>query len=131
VAAPSRLVLDIRLPGPSGLAFQAELAKANIQIPIIFMTGHGDIPMTVKAMKAGPSSFLRSHFAIKIGWMPFESRRSAIEKDEKSLANLRSRFETLNPREREVAAWVGLLNKQITAEVGLAETPSRSIAAMS
>ena len=122
----SCLVLDIRLPGPSGLDFQAELAKANIQIPIIFMTGHGDIPMTVKAMKAGAVDFLTKPFrdqdmldAVAIAIDRDQTRR----KDEKIVAELRAVFETLTARERDVLALVasGLMNKQIAAEIGLAE----------
>ena len=122
----SCLVLDIRLPGPSGLDFQAELAKANIQIPIIFMTGHGDIPMTVKAMKAGAVEFLTKPFrdqdmldAVGIAIERDRARR----KDEKIVAELRAVFETLTARERDVLALVasGLMNKQIAAEIGLAE----------
>jgi len=122
----SCLVLDIRLPGPSGLDFQAELAKANIQIPIIFMTGHGDIPMTVKAMKAGGVDFLTKPFrdqdmldAVAIAIERDRARR----KDEKIVAELRAVFETLTARERDVLGLVasGLMNKQIAAEIGLAE----------
>ena len=122
----SCLVLDIRLPGPSGLDFQAELAKANIQIPIIFMTGHGDIPMTVKAMKAGAVDFLTKPFrdqdmldAVAIAIERDRTRR----KEEKIVAELRAVFETLTTRERDVLALVasGLMNKQIAAEIGLAE----------
>jgi FixJ family two-component response regulator len=122
----SCLVLDIRLPGPSGLDFQAELAKANIQIPIIFMTGHGDIPMTVKAMKAGAIDFLTKPFrdqdmldAVAVAIERDRTRR----KEEKIVAELRAVFETLTTRERDVLALVasGLMNKQIAAEIGLAE----------
>jgi FixJ family two-component response regulator len=122
----SCLVLDIRLPGPSGLDFQAELAKANIQIPIIFMTGHGDIPMTVKAMKAGAVDFLTKPFRDQD---MLDAVATAIErdrtrrKDQKAVAELRAVFETLTTRERDVFALVasGLMNKQIAAEIGLAE----------
>ena len=122
----SCLVLDIRLPGPSGLDFQAELAKTNIQIPIIFMTGHGDIPMTVKAMKAGAIDFLTKPFrdqdmldAVAVAIERDRTRR----KEEKIVAELRAVFETLTTRERDVLALVasGLMNKQIAAEIGLAE----------
>lgn len=122
----SCLVLDIRLPGPSGLDFQAELAKTNIQIPIIFMTGHGDIPMTVKAMKAGAIDFLTKPFRDQD---MLDAVATAIErdrtrrKDQKAVAELRAVFETLTTRERDVFALVasGLMNKQIAAEIGLAE----------
>jgi FixJ family two-component response regulator len=122
----SCLVLDIRLPGLSGLDFQAELVKANIQIPIIFMTGHGDIPMTVKAMKAGAIDFLTKPFrdqdmldAVAIAIERDRARR----KEQKLVAELRAVFETLTTRERDVLALVasGLMNKQIAAEIGLAE----------
>ena len=122
----SCLVLDIILPGPSGLDFQAELAKADIQIPIIFMTGHGDIPMTVKAMKAGAIDFLTKPFRDQD---MLDAVATAIErdrtrrKDQKAVAELRAVFETLTTRERDVFALVasGLMNKQIAAEIGLAE----------
>jgi FixJ family two-component response regulator len=107
----SCLVLDIRLPGLSGLDFQTELAKASIHIPIIFMTGHGDIPMSVRAMKAGAVDFLSK---------PRDRKR---RKDEKIVLNAQALFETLTPREREVLSLVaaGLMNKQISAEIGIAE----------
>lgn len=123
---PSCLILDIRLPGPSGLDFQAELAKANIHIPIIFMTGHGDIPMTVRAMRAGAVDFLSKPFRDQD---MLDAVATAIErdrkrrKDEKIISDLKARFESLTPREQEVLALVaaGLMNKQIAAEIGLAE----------
>jgi FixJ family two-component response regulator len=122
----SCLVLDIRLPGLSGLDFQTELAKANIHLPIIFMTGHGDIPMTVRAMKGGAVDFLTKPFRDQD---MLDAVVTAIERDrkrrevEKVVANLQALFETLTPREREILALVasGLMNKQIAAEVGLAE----------
>jgi FixJ family two-component response regulator len=122
----SCLVLDIRLPGLSGLDFQTELAKANIHIPIIFMTGHGDIPMTVKAMKGGAVDFLTKPFRDQD---MLDAVVTAIERDrkrreaEKVVANSQALFETLTSREREVLALVaaGLMNKQIAAELGLAE----------
>ena len=123
---PSCLVLDIRLPGPSGLEFQDELAKANIHIPIIFMTGHGDIPMTVRAMKAGAVDFLSKPFRDQD---MLDAVAKAIERDqkrresEKAASHLRALFETLTAREREVMAFVtaGLMNKQIAAEMGVSE----------
>jgi FixJ family two-component response regulator len=122
----SCLVLDVRLPGLSGLDFQAELAKADIHIPIIFMTGHGDIPMSVKAMKAGAIDFLTKPFrdqdmldAVAAALERDRSRR----KEEQRLTDLRVRFEGLTEREREVLGLVtaGLMNKQIAAELGLSE----------
>ena len=123
---PSCLVLDVRLPGLSGLEFQSELAKANIHIPIIFMTGHGDIPMTVRAMKAGAVEFLAKPFRDQ---EMLDAVQVALEKDrgrlktETGAAELRSRFETLTSREREIMGWVaaGLMNKQIAAKIGLSE----------
>jgi FixJ family two-component response regulator len=123
---PSCLVLDIRLPGVSGLDFQAELARANITIPIIFMTGHGDIPMTVRAMKAGAIDFLTKPFRDQD---MLDAVTSAIEADRKrrarevELADMRSRLAELSPRELEIMALVtaGLMNKQVAAETGLAE----------
>jgi FixJ family two-component response regulator len=122
----SCLVLDIRLPGLSGLDFQTELAKAGIHIPIIFMTGHGDIPMTVRAMKGGAVDFLTKPFRDQD---MLDAVVSAVERDrkrresDKIIANLQAPLETLTPREREVLALVssGLMNKQIAAELGLAE----------
>ena len=122
----SCLVLDIRLPGLSGLDFQGELAKANVHIPVIFMTGHGDIPMTVKAMKGGAVDFLTKPFRdqdmLDAVTVAIERDRKRRETD-KIVANLQTHFETLTPREREILALVssGLMNKQIAAELGLAE----------
>jgi FixJ family two-component response regulator len=122
----SCLVLDVRLPGLSGLDFQTELAKANIRIPIIFMTGHGDIPMTVRAMKAGAVDFLAKPFrqqemldAVAVAIERDRKRR----KDDEIVSNAQALFETLTPRERDVLALVaaGLMNKQIAAEIGIAE----------
>jgi FixJ family two-component response regulator len=123
---PCCLVLDIRLPGISGLEFQSELAQAGIHMPIIFVTGHGDVPMTVRAMKAGAVDFLTKPFRDQD---MLDAVAAAIERDrkrwatEKAVANLRTRFEALSPREREVMTLVtaGLMNKQIAAETGLAE----------
>jgi FixJ family two-component response regulator len=122
----SCLVLDVRLPGLSGLDFQTELAKANIHIPIIFMTGHGDIPMTVRAMKGGAVDFLTKPFRdqdmLDAVVMAIERDRKRREAD-KIIANLQTLLETLTPREREVLALIssGLMNKQTAAELGLAE----------
>jgi FixJ family two-component response regulator len=123
---PSCLVVDIRLPGMSGLDFQDILEKAAVHIPIVFMTGHGDIPMSVKAMKAGAADFLTKPFRQQ---EMLDAVTAAIERDrtrrldEKVVANARDLFETLTPREREILALVaaGLMNKQIAAEIGIAE----------
>jgi FixJ family two-component response regulator len=122
----SCLVLDVRLPGLSGLDFQSELARANIQIPIILMTGHGDIPMTVRAMKGGAVDFLTKPFREQD---MLDAVLAAIERDrkrreaDKILVDLQTRFEALSSREREILAGVssGLMNKQIAAQLGLAE----------
>ena len=123
---PSCLILDIRLPGISGLNLQRRLAEADIQIPIIFITAHGDIPMTVRAMKAGAVEFLTKPFrdqdlldAIDLALERDRTRRQ----QEAELAVLRERFECLSPREREVIEMVvsGMLNKQIAAQLGTAE----------
>ena len=125
-ATASCLVLDVRLPGPSGLDFQTELAKANINIPIIFMSGHGDIPMTVRAMKGGAVDFLTKPFRDQdmldaVGAAIIRDRKR--RESQKIVSDLQARFETLSPREREIFAFVssGLMNKQIAAELGLAE----------
>ena len=123
---PACLVLDVRLPGLSGLDVQSELAKADIQIPIIFMTGHGDIPMSVKAMKAGAVDFLTKPFRDQD---MLDAVGAAIERDRrrreqaKAVSQLRALFESLSAREREVMALVtkGLMNKQVAAEIGLSE----------
>jgi FixJ family two-component response regulator len=120
------LVLDVRLPGLSGLDFQTELAKADIQVPIVFMTGHGDIPMTVKAMKAGAIEFLAKPFrdqdmldAVRLGIERDRSRREG----ERAIADVRGKFASLTLREQEVMGFVtaGLMNKQIAGEMQLAE----------
>ena len=124
---PGCLVLDIRLPGISGLNLQRQLAQANIQVPIIFITAHGDIPMTVRAMKAGAVEFLTKPFRDQD---LLDAIHLALEKDrgrrqqESDLAVLRERFELLSPREREVVTMVvsGMLNKQIAAQIGTSET---------
>lgn len=124
--APSCLVLDVRLPGLSGLDFQRELAARNIRIPIVFLTGHGDIRMTVRAMKDGAVEFLTKPFrdqdlldAIRIAL----DRDRAIREAQEEMAELRKRFESLTPREREVISMVvsGMLNKQVAAQLGTAE----------
>jgi FixJ family two-component response regulator len=124
--AASCLVLDIRLPGVSGLDFQAKLAEADIRIPIIFMTGHGDIPMSVKAMKAGAIDFLTKPFRDQD---ILDAVVKAIERDktrrdsEKGVSELRLLFDSLTTREREVMTQVaaGLMNKQIAPKLGIAE----------
>jgi FixJ family two-component response regulator len=124
--APCCLVLDIRLPGVSGLDFQTQLAEANIHVPIIMMTGHGDIPMSVRAMKGGAVDFLTKPFRDQD---MLDAVAHAIEQDrkrrgsEKALAELRGLFESLTPREREIMALVtaGLMNKQVAGELGLSE----------
>ena len=123
---PSCLVLDVRLPGISGLGLQRQLVEANVQIPIIFITSHGDVPMTVRAMKAGAVEFLPKPFHDQD---LLDAIHLALEKDrgrrqqEAELTALRKRFESLSPREREVVAMVvsGMLNKQIAAQIGTAE----------
>ena len=122
----SCLVLDIRLPKRSGLDFQAELAKAAIEIPIIFITAHGDVPMTVRAMKAGAVDFLTKPFRDQdlLDAVALALERDGKRRDEaRGVANLKGLFETLTPREREVMALVtaGLMNKQVAAEIGVSE----------
>ncbi|HKD86046.1 MAG TPA: response regulator transcription factor [Terriglobales bacterium] len=125
--APSCLVLDVRLPGLSGLDFQRELAERNISIPIVFLTGHGDIPMSVRAMKAGAVEFLTKPFrdqdlldAVRIAL----DRDRARREQEMEMADIRRRFDSLTSREQEVVSMVvaGMLNKQIAAELGTAES---------
>ncbi|HWY22573.1 MAG TPA: response regulator transcription factor [Candidatus Acidoferrum sp.] len=124
--APSCLILDVRLPGMSGLDFQRELAEADVHIPIIFITGHGDIPMTVRAMKAGAVEFLTKPFrdqdlldAIQVGL----ERDRALRQRQAEKAVLRERFESLTPRESEVLPLIvsGLPNRQVAAEIGTTE----------
>jgi FixJ family two-component response regulator len=122
--APGCLVLDVRLPGMSGLAFQQELAQASILLPIIFITGHGDVPMSVRAMKAGAVEFLTKPFDDQV---LLDAIHAALERDrtrrreEASLAELRARHESLTDRERQVMSHVvaGQVNKRIAAELGL------------
>ena len=124
---PSCLVLDVRLPGLSGLDFQRELAARNICIPIVFLTGHGDIPMSVRAMKAGAVEFLTKPFrdqdlldAVSVAL----DRDRARREQENEMADVRRRFDSLTSREQEVVTMVvaGMLNKQIAAELGTAES---------
>jgi FixJ family two-component response regulator len=124
--APCCLVLDVRLPGTSGLDFQTDLEKAGIRVPIVFITGYGDIPMTVKAMKAGAVEFLAKPF----GDGEFlDAVRAAIQKDfreraaNKWVEKIKKGFLTLTPREKEVIVLVtsGLMNKQIAARLGVTE----------
>jgi FixJ family two-component response regulator len=124
---PVCLVLDVRLPGPSGLDLQKRMAEADMEIPIIFVTGHGDIPMSVQAMKAGAVGFLTKPFRDQD---LLDTIHQALERDRKARAQraeideLRRRFESLTRREREVMGLVvaGLLNKQIAGEVSTSET---------
>jgi Response regulator len=123
---PACIILDVRMPGLSGIDLQAELKASGIDVPIIFMTGHGDIPMTVRAMKAGAAEFLTKPVKSR---NLIEAVRVAIERDreanEAKAANdeLRTRYESLTPREREVMNLVvkGLLNKQVAGELGTSE----------
>jgi RNA polymerase sigma factor (sigma-70 family) len=123
---PSCLILDVSLPGMSGLDFQAQLRNAGLQIPIIFVTGHGDIPMTVKAMKLGATEFLTKPFNDQELLDAIEQAlaRDCIHRKEQSeISRLRARLDKLTPREREVMKLVvsGMLNKQIAAELGTSE----------
>jgi len=124
---PSCVVLDVRLPGVSGIDFQRELTARNISIPIVFLTGHGDIPMSVRAMKAGAVEFLTKPFrdqdlldAVRVALDRDRTRRA----QETELADIRRRFDSLTSREQEVLSMVmnGMLNKQIAAELGTAES---------
>jgi FixJ family two-component response regulator len=123
---PTCLILDVRLPGRSGLDFQRELAAASRELPIIFITGHADVPMSVQAMKGGAIEFLTKPFrdqdlidAIQLGLTRDRARR----KNEEALATLRQRFGSLSPREREIVIQVarGRLSKQIAGDIGIAE----------
>ncbi|SED22602.1 response regulator transcription factor [Bradyrhizobium erythrophlei] len=124
---PSCLVLDVRMPGRSGLELQRDLAAANRQVPIIFITAHADVPMTVQAMKGGAIEFLTKPFrdqdlldAVEAGLARDRARRES----ERTLTALRERFNTLSPREREIMLHVvsGRLNKQIANDIGIAES---------
>jgi FixJ family two-component response regulator len=123
-AAPGCLVLDVRLPGMSGLAFQQELARLGIPIPIVFITGHGDVPMTVRAMKAGAVEFLTKPFDEQV---LLDAIHAAIERDRArrrdaaGVAELQARYRELTERERQVMALVaaGRANKQVAAELGI------------
>jgi FixJ family two-component response regulator len=123
---PGCLVLDVRLPGLSGLDFQTDLAQANVRLPIIFITGHGDIPMTVRAMKAGAIEFLTKPFRDQ-DLLDAVQRALALDRarreEQRSVNELRTRFESLTPREQEVITLVsaGLMNKQIAGELGVTE----------
>ena len=125
--APSCLVLDVRLPGLSGLDFQRELAARNIRIPIVFLTGHGDIPMSVRAMKAGAVEFLTKPFRDQD---LLDAVRIALERDnrrreqEKEVTDIQRRFDSLTVREQQVISMLvsGMLNKQIAGQLGTAES---------
>jgi FixJ family two-component response regulator len=122
--SPGCLILDVRLPGMSGLAFQQELAKAGVSLPVIFITGHGDVPMTVRAMKAGAVEFLTKPFDDQV---LLDAVHAALERDrarlrdDAGLATLRARYEELTERERQVLGHVvaGWVNKRIAGELGL------------
>lgn len=125
--APSCLVLDVRLPGLSGIDIQRELAARNIRIPTIFLTGHGDIPMSVRAMKAGAVEFLTKPFrdqdlldAVRVALEQDRARRES----EKEVADLQQRFNSLTSREQQVISMLvsGMLNKQIAGQLGTAES---------
>jgi FixJ family two-component response regulator len=123
---PSCLVLDVRLPGVNGLEFQRRLADVGVQIPIIFITGHGDIPMTVKAMKSGAVEFLTKPFQDRELLDAIHQalgRDRVMRQQQSDLAELRERYQSLTAREHEVMALVvsGMLNKQIAAELGTSE----------
>jgi FixJ family two-component response regulator len=128
--AAACLILDVRLPGVSGLDFQAELAKADTQLPIIFISGHGDIPMTVRAMKAGAIEFLTKPFrdqdlldAVQLALQHDRDRRLR----ESAILQTRAHFEALTPREQQVFSLVtaGLMNKQVAGELGVSEITAK------
>jgi FixJ family two-component response regulator len=121
---PGCLVLDVRLPGMSGLTFQQELGKAGVALPIIFLTGHGDVPMTARAMKAGAAEFLTKPFDEQVLLDAIHAaldRDRARRRDAAGIADVQARYRTLTEREREVMSFVvaGRVNKQIAAEIGL------------
>jgi FixJ family two-component response regulator len=125
--SPTCLVLDVRLPGRSGLDFQRDLAAGSVKLPIVFITGHGDIPMTVQAMKGGAIEFLTKPFreqdlldAVNVGLARDRARRE----NEEALSVLKARFDILTPRERAILFQVaqGRLNKQIAGDMGITET---------
>jgi FixJ family two-component response regulator len=124
--APACLVLDVRMPGLSGLDLQLKLRDANVQIPIIFITGHGDIPMSVRAMKEGAHEFLtkpvRGQDLLDAVQKAIASDR-VLRKERAEVSEIRTRFDSLTPREKEVLDFVvaGLLNKQIAGEMGTSE----------
>jgi FixJ family two-component response regulator len=123
---PGCLVLDVRLPGLSGLDLQLEMTRANIHTPIVFITGHGDIPMTVRAMKAGAVEFLTKPFREQdlLDAIQVALERDRLAREQRAEINeLRSRFDSLTPREREVMGLVasGQINKQIAADLGISE----------
>lgn len=123
---PACLVLDVRMPGLSGLDLQKELAARDCSIPVIFITGHGDIPMSVKAMKAGAVDFLPKPFSDQelLDAIHAALEKDAIAREERAeISEIQRRIDSLTPREREVFAWVltGMLNKQIAAELGASE----------
>jgi FixJ family two-component response regulator len=123
---PSCLILDVRLPGMSGLDFQQELARASVEIPIIFVTAHGDIPMTSRAMKAGAVEFLTKPFQkeeLLAAVHQALDRDRAMLQERAGMSQLRERFESLTEREREVMTLVvtGLMNKEVAAKLGLSE----------
>jgi FixJ family two-component response regulator len=124
IDAPGCLLLDVRLPGMSGLAFQQELTKAGVALPIIFITGHGDVPMSVRAMKAGAAEFLTKPFDDQVLLDAVHAaleRDRARRRDDASLASLKTNYEALTERERQVMGYVtaGWMNKRIAAELSL------------